>query len=514
MFFKQILLLFMLMQAMVFAFGVDLQATNLKSEFSVKCFGIMQPLLQEIAVKKEKIDRFDEIIQNKENTLVEIQSKYDQVQIKLAVAETALREKEHQLVQQQDLCNSHRNNSNVKDELLKAYKLQVQDKTIRIEQLLKESKEQAELLDSCKLQAKAKEVQIEQLQEVAQANELLQLATAKNVTQKEEQIQQLLFDAKETKEQIENYKSQIKSKDEQLEKLHAEIHWNNVKVQELENSLRNKDQQIAELQAEVKRMLNQRSALGLQVDASEMQIEQKQSEIKNLQSELHEVQAQLSEYRMQVDRLQSTNCHWFGNSSDIHKIRAPGIDPFEVLCDSRLAGPGWTVIQRRIDGSENFYRNWSDYRVGFGSLQGEFFIGMEKLYRLTMAQTQELYIHLEAFDNSTYFARYADFSVGSESEAYALKLLGTYTGNASDALYFARNRKFSTHDVDNDRSDGNCAEQKHGAWWYDRCGHSNLNGRYLNEGSKDHIGIYWLGRHAFSFKAVQMMLRPKSVQYT
>lgn len=36
---------------------------------------------------------------------------------------------------------------------------------------------------------------------------------------------------------------------------------------------------------------------------------------------------------------------------------------------------GWTVVQRRFDGSENFDRNWEGYVNGFGSLNGEYWLG-------------------------------------------------------------------------------------------------------------------------------------------
>lgn len=36
---------------------------------------------------------------------------------------------------------------------------------------------------------------------------------------------------------------------------------------------------------------------------------------------------------------------------------------------------GKKLIQRRFDGSENFWRNWTDYENGFGSRESEFWLG-------------------------------------------------------------------------------------------------------------------------------------------
>ena len=54
-----------------------------------------------------------------------------------------------------------------------------------------------------------------------------------------------------------------------------------------------------------------------------------------------------------------------------------------VFCDTKTADGGWTVIQRRIDGSVDFNRSWSDYEKGFGDLNGEFWYGLKNMNCLT-----------------------------------------------------------------------------------------------------------------------------------
>ena len=47
------------------------------------------------------------------------------------------------------------------------------------------------------------------------------------------------------------------------------------------------------------------------------------------------------------------------------------------------AGGGWAVFQKRLDGSVNFYRGWNDYKARFGHLNGEYWLGLAKLNKLT-----------------------------------------------------------------------------------------------------------------------------------
>merc|ERR1712179_833792 len=43
----------------------------------------------------------------------------------------------------------------------------------------------------------------------------------------------------------------------------------------------------------------------------------------------------------------------------------------KVYCDMDDEEGGWTIIQKRFDGSENFFRSWKDYEAGFGNKTGE-----------------------------------------------------------------------------------------------------------------------------------------------
>lgn len=158
-----------------------------------------------------------------------------------------------------------------------------------------------------------------------------------------------------------------------------------------------------------------------------------------------------------------------GKSRKIHKLSIPSSNRIFVPCDSSLAGAGWIVIQRRQDGSENFYRSMKEYRAGFGNLANEFFLGLDRLYLLTKSWQHELYIYLKNFNNEVSYARYSNFRIGDQNENYALKSLGNYSGNASDAMSVQLNMQFSAYDADHDKSSINCAETFKSGWWFNNC---------------------------------------------
>ena len=74
----------------------------------------------------------------------------------------------------------------------------------------------------------------------------------------------------------------------------------------------------------------------------------------------------------------------------VYEIDPDGKGSFKVLCDMTTSGGGWTVFQRRLDGSVDFYRGWQDYKNGFGNLNGEFWLGLDKIHRITTPTKNEL----------------------------------------------------------------------------------------------------------------------------
>ena len=169
---------------------------------------------------------------------------------------------------------------------------------------------------------------------------------------------------------------------------------------------------------------------------------------------------------------------------------------------------GWTVIQRRMDGTINFCRDWSDYLCGFGDLDGEFWLGLNKIHRLTSSNST-LRVDLQDFSGNKRYAKYSIFNVGDSDTKYEL-LVGGYTGDGGDSLKSHNGMKFTTKDHDNDVSNNNCAVLYKGGWWYWKCHHSNLNGLYLSGSHTSHAdGVNWLHwqGHFYSLKFTEMKVK-------
>ena len=106
-----------------------------------------------------------------------------------------------------------------------------------------------------------------------------------------------------------------------------------------------------------------------------------------------------------------------------------------MFCDQTTVGKGWLVFQKRFDGLVDFYQGWTEYKSGFGPLAGEFWLGLDKILRLTNSGSYKLRVDLEDFAGNTSYAEFDLFEVASEGEKYKLSV-GTYTGLNSTILCY------------------------------------------------------------------------------
>ncbi|XP_043071284.1 ficolin-2 [Drosophila grimshawi] len=255
-----------------------------------------------------------------------------------------------------------------------------------------------------------------------------------------------------------------------------------------------------------------------QLEEQKKNIDQKNQEISKFHQQLEEHKKSIEEKNQQISKLQNDvnksdvkledlkeiNCTSFGDDPGVQKISFSHYS-FDVLCDSKTAGPGWTVSCSESMVKKISTGNWATYREGFGSFDGDFFLGLEKIHRLTSYKPHELYICMKFVKQMTY-ARYEQFEIAGESDEYQLSLSG-FSGNVRDMLSaLNNNKKFSTYDRDNDGwNDGNCALKYHGGWWYPKfCGISILHLLYHDAEDLMGYSIDWNSH----FKNVKMLIRP------
>ena len=187
-----------------------------------------------------------------------------------------------------------------------------------------------------------------------------------------------------------------------------------------------------------------------------------------------------------------------------------------------LLGGGWTVIQQRVSDAVSFNRNWIDYKNGFGDLNANHWLGLDKIHDIVSkpSTTFELFVDLQSFHpfDTTAFAHYQSFSVADETNKYELTIgpLDSSSSNpAGDSLSAHNGRQFSTPDQDNDSNlNTHCALDFKAGWWFRSCHDSLLNGHYYADGLLANLnfpdGIMWeawVGDRE-SLKGSMMAVRP------
>jgi len=253
-----------------------------------------------------------------------------------------------------------------------------------------------------------------------------------------------------------------------------------------------------------------------QQEARVTEAESKYSEINN-RVEIMQLQAAQSVTQTSSDAMYDCASLYNRNYKISGEYKLPkdeflGTPELDVFCDMESNGGGWTVIQRRKVGLTSFNRDWKQYKNGFGTIRGDFWLGNDHIFRLTRTPSV-LRIELEDWEGETRFAEYGFFTVKNELNSYKL-LLANYSGNAGDSLRYHNNTNFSTKGKDNDKCVDDCASLRKGGYWYNCCTDSNLNGVFHRYGqhTKNSDGITWYGWHGpnYSLKKVEMKIRPQS----
>ncbi|XP_013413339.1 angiopoietin-2 [Lingula anatina] len=214
-----------------------------------------------------------------------------------------------------------------------------------------------------------------------------------------------------------------------------------------------------------------------------------------------------------MDLLRTGKIH----KSGVYPLRMDNGEINLVRCDMDSEGGGWTVIQRRADGSVNFTRFWNEYKEGFGDPNTEFWLGLEKIHRMTNGKQYGLRIDMWDWEGNKAYAFYEKFVVDSEEYNYRLHASG-YHGTAGDSINtYHDNVMFSTPDSDNDDWYGHCAKKDASGWWFKDCSYASLNGQY-NEGGRSRIGpdglfsgihwYHWKEDYTYSLKQVEMKIKP------
>ena len=68
----------------------------------------------------------------------------------------------------------------------------------------------------------------------------------------------------------------------------------------------------------------------------------------------------------------------------------------------------------------NHTAGWEEYKIGFGNVNKEYWIGLQHLYQMTTRRKYKLKVDLEDWDGRWFYAVYDTFFIQDEDEEYRL----------------------------------------------------------------------------------------------
>ena len=188
------------------------------------------------------------------------------------------------------------------------------------------------------------------------------------------------------------------------------------------------------------------------------------------------------------------------------------LDRLQVSCDQETDGGGWTIYQRRVDGSVDFERNWTSYKQGFGIIGDdttEMWMGNENVFQMLQAYGGiecELRIEATSFDGDSCWATCYPFQMRPELSKYSMTwdTVDESMPGLRTSLDHHKNLAFSSLQ--------SCVSNFKGGWWFFGCGGASwfFNGVYVPRKVMSVTSIIWHGfKGLTSLPKSRMMFRPR-----
>uniref|UniRef100_A0A8C7KLQ2 Angiopoietin-like 3 n=1 Tax=Oncorhynchus kisutch TaxID=8019 RepID=A0A8C7KLQ2_ONCKI len=349
----------------------------------------------------------------------------------------------------------------------------------------------------------------------AQMNDIFQKLT--NFDRSFYQLSVVTSEIKEEEEELKKTTMFLKANNEEIRNLSLEI---NAKINSILQERSLLQSQVGGLEEKLKGLsesmmpgeqLSEIKSLKDVIDVQESTITDLLKAVKEQHDQLNQQKTKIKtlEEKISIDHFQDATDKAMGSDSEIP-------DMFEYLTgnstgeDTDLPVDCSDLYNRgeRNSGVYPIKPNQSEpFNVYCELTSGEFWLGLIKIHSLAGQGDSILRIELEDWKEDRRSVEY-QFTMEGAQAHYTLHLTHL-SGDLPNAM--GNHTRFSTKDRDN-HQDSNCAKNYTGGWWFNACGDTNLNGRYMWLRSKGRSmrrkGIQWkpLGI-SYSLKTTKISIR-------
>ena len=141
-------------------------------------------------------------------------------------------------------------------------------------------------------------------------------------------------------------------------------------------------------------------------------------------------------------------------------------ETIQVYCD--ISKGGWTRVMNRINYASDFYKNWTEYKAGFGDVKRDHWLGFDSILKIMSNGEFIARFEFETVDAKDFF-ELDSFKISNESEKYKWKLGKLANRSIDVATVYHDENKFSTWDNINDPGNKDCPRWFQAGWWFNNC---------------------------------------------